>query len=382
MTASGVIGTLEAPAWLKPISVGGRAILDLLLKRGEVSQAALSQMLDLSQPSVARLVGGFIADGLVLSGDRANLGRGNPSVQLRLNPDFAYGLGIGLVGDAVSVCLLDLAGNPRASAAVAMPSMTRDAVIERLVALRDQVVREAGIDPRRILGAGVGLSGFFVGEPLRFNPPHQLTDWADVDVAAIIRSALELPVVCENDGTAAAIAESLIGIGRTTPTFAYCHLTNGFGGGLIVDGRPMRGVDGNAGDFGGVLWMLDEGYPNLERLRARTAEAGLTFDTVETMVRRLKVDDPGVDAWIEEARRPIAKLAFLLGHIIAPEKIVIGGRLPLAIAERLAAAIEIPRTPTRHARPFPLPTVVAGAVTGDAAAVGAAAMPLQGLFFV
>jgi len=372
---------ITAPDWLRPFSAGGRAILEVLLKRGGASQASLPATLDLSQPSVARLIGSFHDDGIVHLSQRAPERRGNPSMQVNLNPDFAYALGFGIVGDAVSVALLDLAGGARASRAMAMPSMNRATVIEAVVALKDMVIRSTGIDAARIVGAGVGFSGFFVGDPIRFNPPAQLADWADVDVANALTGPLGMPVVCENDGTAAAVAESLLGIGRTCENFAYCHLTNGFGGGIIVDGKPLRGAMGNAGDFGGVLWALDEGYPSLDNLRTHVIAAGGKDESVEKMVRRIAPDTPGVAAWIDEARVPIAKLAFLLGHILAPEKVVIGGRLPLQVAAALATAITLPRTPTRNDQPFPLPVIVPSQVEGDAAALGAAAMPLQQLFF-
>lgn len=375
------IGTLSPPPWVKPTSPGGRSLLDLLLKKGPTSQAALTAALDISQPSVARLVSGFLADGAVKVSERVAQGRGNPSVQVALDPDYAYGLGVSLSGDSVSLTLLDMTGRPRSTRAVAMPDMAPQIVLDRLFALKSELLTETSVDPSRIVGAGVGFSGFFVADPLRFNPPQQLRGWAQIDVADALSQALDLSVIGENDGTAAAVAESLLGVGRTCSTFAYCHLTNGFGGGLIVDGRPLRGAMGNAGDFGGVLWLLDDGYPNLDLLRSTVEAAGSAFDTVEEMVRTIRPETPGVSDWISDAQRPIAKLAFLLGHILAPERVVIGGRLPVPVAQALADAVSLPQTPTRNAQPFPLPRVVASEVNGDAVAIGAALMPLQALFF-
>jgi len=365
---------------MKPASAGGRAMLDLLLKRGPQSQAALSRLLDLSQPSVARLVSGFQSEDMLRASARAATGRGNPSVMLALNPDYAFGLGIAIVGDALSIALVDFAGSVRDVVTVAMPDMGRAAVLDRLARLKAELIDRARIDASRIVGAGVGFSGFFVGSPPRFNPADRLSDWLGVDVAETLAPAIGLPVICDNDGTTAAIAESLLGVGRTCPTFAYCHLTNGFGGGLVIDGRIVRGGAGNAGDFGGVWWLLDEGYPNLERLRAHIEGRGTRFDTIEEMMRAIDARTPGVDAWIDEAKGPFAKLAFLLGHMIAPEKVVIGGRLPGWLAERLAQSITLPASPPRNGMPFPLPQVVARGVEGNSVAIGAAIMPLQALF--
>lgn len=375
------LGNLTAPEWVKPIGSGGRAMLDLLLKRGTAVQASLPEQLGLSQPSVARLVNGFVADAMLKVSARAATGRGNPSVQLRLEPDFAYALGAGIVGDALSMAVVDFAGQVRGTRRVPLVNRTRDAIVEQLRTLRAEVLAATAIDPERVIGTGVGFSGFFVEEPLRFNPPNVLSDWVDVDLVATLAPALGPQLLCDNDATTAAIAESLLGVGRDCANFAYCHLTNGFGGGLIADGRPMRGALGNAGDFGGVWWMLDQGYPNLDRLRAHITDAGEPSATVEQMLEMLTPDTPGLEAWLLEAERPFASLAFLLGHIVAPEKVVIGGRLPGWLAKKLAARITMPPSPPRNGLPFRLPQIVARQVDDDASAIGAALMPMQALFF-
>lgn len=374
-------GSLPRPAWLNPITPSGRAVLGALLKAGNLSQADLPRILDIVQPSAARLVGAFKAEGLILASSRQATGRGNPSLSLCLNPDAAFSIGIGLVGDAIQFAILDIAGNVRAADRVSMPDMARGKVVKVLGTLMRKSVASSGIDAGRIIGAGVGFSGFFVGSPERFNPPKPLSDWADVDVAAVVGTALGLSAVADNDGTTAAIAEALLGVGRRSGNFALFHLTNGFGGGLIVDGKPLRGALGNAADFGGAWWLLDQGYPSLGRLLELVRARGTAFETVEDMIRLLKADTPGVQTWIEEAERPFALLGSLIGHIMAPEYIVLGGRLPSWLATKLAARLQLPRTPARNGRSFPLPEVVASEVNGDTAAIGAAAMVMQQTFF-
>ncbi|WP_164516135.1 ROK family protein [Sphingomonas sp. 2R-10] len=327
-----------------------------------------------------------MAEGLVAASSRAATGRGNPSVLLSLVPDHAYGVGVGITGDALSIALADLTGQVCAGWREPMVDRSRAAVVKQLTAMHKRLLKDTAVDRDRIVGAGVGFAGFLVGDPLRFNPPAVLADWVDADLVTTLSPVLGSNLLCDNDATCAAIAEGLLGVGRSTATFAYANLTNGFGGGLIVDGRPMRGVRGNAGDFGAVWWLLGRdrpggGYPSLDRLRTLVADHGTAFDTVEEMLAAIDPATPGVDAWLSEAREPFATLAFLLGHIVACEKLVIGGRAPGWLLASLVEGIELPVSPTRHDRPFPLPTVVPSAVQGDATAMGAALMPLQALFF-
>ncbi|PVX28870.1 transcriptional regulator [Sphingomonas pokkalii] len=377
------VSSFRAPDWVPSISSGGRAVLDHLLRTGGASQASLSQVLDLSQPSVARLIGTFHAAGIVVLGERSPGVRGHPSVQVTLAPDYAFAIGVTLVGDAVGVTILDLAGKVRGARTIGLSDMAPVSVLEALRTLKTALIAEAGIDPTRIIGAGAGVSGFLVpGEPSRFNPPVQLAGWAGLDVAEALGAALALPMLSENDGTAATVAEGLVGVGRTCRNFGYCHLTNGFGGGVTVDGRVVQGRLGNAGDFGGVLWLLGGLYPSLDTLHASVRAAGGPDEGVEAMVRRVCLDTPGVAQWVREAGKSIGRLAFLLGHMVASEKVVIGGRLPAPIAAALARETILPATPTRNDMPFPLPAVVPTEVHGDAVGIGAAMLPLRKAFFL
>ncbi len=365
----------------RPVSEGGRRLLDVLLKSGGMSQAAITRALDLAQPTVTRLVQGFVQDGMVVVSSRQVDRPGHPSTQITLNPDFAYGLGVSMMGDVLSMSLMDFAGRLRGERQLAMTQMRREAVLERIVAMKAELVSEADVDIRRIVGAGVGFSGFFVGEGKAFNPPATLDDWALVEIGPILEQALHMPVFVDNDGHVAAVAESLLGIGRRCQNFAYFHLTNGFGGGLIVDGRSFRGRYGNAAEFGGIWARLGGPYPGLDLLRECVGGRGLAFATVEEMVQTIDVSSPGVDDWLEIAEAPFSLLADIVTYTVDPELIVIGGRLPHSIAATLAERMSMSRVGYRRDRPPPVPKVVAAEVMSNPVSAGAAAMPLREAFF-
>lgn len=53
----------------------------------------------------------------------------------------------------------------------------------------------------------------------------------------------------ENDGTAAAIAEMLFGVGKRVNNFVYLFLDVVIGGGVVCDGDILRGTNSNAEDL-------------------------------------------------------------------------------------------------------------------------------------
>lgn len=71
-------------------------------------------------------------------------------------------------------------------------------------------------------------------------------------LAAALESELDWPVILENDANAAAIGELWRGAGQGYRTLICVTLGTGVGGGIILDGKPWRGVDGSAAEIGHI----------------------------------------------------------------------------------------------------------------------------------
>jgi glucokinase len=69
-------------------------------------------------------------------------------------------------------------------------------------------------------------------------------------VRAVVEAATGLPVVVENDGAAAAWAETRFGAGVGLEHVVMVTVGTGIGGGIVVDGQVMRGAHGVAAEIG------------------------------------------------------------------------------------------------------------------------------------
>ena len=69
-------------------------------------------------------------------------------------------------------------------------------------------------------------------------------------LTAALTDALKLPAILENDANAAAVGEMWQGAGRGRRTIVCVTLGTGVGGGIILDGKLWRGVDGAAAEIG------------------------------------------------------------------------------------------------------------------------------------
>jgi len=81
----------------------------------------------------------------------------------------------------------------------------------------------------------------------------------DAPVADLISERLGLPVVVDNDATAALVAETRHGAAAGAANVVMLTIGTGIGGGLLVDGRIVRGVSGAAAELGHIV--IDENGP-------------------------------------------------------------------------------------------------------------------------
>ena len=356
-----------------------RVVLTLLSSRGTASRADLARATALAPHSIGRLIEPLIARGLVVEGRPEINGRGKPGAPLRLVPDAAFSVGVSVMTDAATLVLMDFAGGIRARASAALDTTDFAGGARQIADMVAAAVAGAGLDPARRLGSGVGVTGYFVGDGARLNPPASLDSWALLPLDTMLAETLGGPVWIDNDGNVAAVGEAMLGAGRDCADFAYLYFAAGFGGGVVARGVPLRGNRGNAGEFASIL---PDGWaqPNLEQLRRHLGECGIVFDDLRSMLRDLDPATPAVDAWLDQCAPSLNLVASAISAALDPRKIVLGGRLPPALAERMAARIRF-TNPARRGHHRPTPLVVPSTIGSDAAAIGAALLPMRSAFF-
>ncbi len=119
----------------------------------------------------------------------------------------------------------------------------------------DQVLelsRRHGLDSRTV-PIGLGLPGLVRRDGhLAFAP--NLPSASGSDLGVLLGDALgRASIVAENDVNCAAIAEHAWGAGRGVDDFVMVTLGTGIGGGVVADGRLVRGRNGFAGEIGHMV---------------------------------------------------------------------------------------------------------------------------------
>jgi len=360
-----------------------RLILNTVRRQGETTRARLIQLSGLTGPAVFRATEDLARRGLLLIGEPVAAGRGQPSHVVRLRADACATLGLAVMTDHAEAVLMDFTGAVRARRDVGEAGMARADVVAKARAFVEDALAETAIPPDAVLGAGLAIAGFFTGAPGAVNPAKELDDWALIDLSVEVGGGLDAPVMVENIANAAAVGERMLGVGAWARSFIYLNFAHGIGAGLIVEGELARGRHGNAGEVGALLHLANLPPPSLEGLRRTLADHGVHTTGISDLVARFQLDWPGVETWVAAHAPSVSFMANAIHYTVDCDAVVLGGRLPRTLGERLAAEIAWDcrlRTPRRGIG-LPLPKVVCAEVETSAAAVGAAALLLQRDYF-
>lgn len=229
--------------------VNRTAILAHLGVNGPASRADLARSLEVSPPLVTQLTRDLLADGLLEELSESSSNGGRPARMLGLVSTGFAAIGVKIAPDHVAMVEARLDGAVRRSASVPFDARSRIAV----TALNEVIaafIAEAD-DDAQILGIGVGLPGAVARQDEGVVDSTQL-GWNQLALGALLRRALDLPVVVENNVNALAIAERLFGESREVRDALVVTIGNGVGAGIICEGALVRGRAGGAGDFGHV----------------------------------------------------------------------------------------------------------------------------------
>ncbi|MDQ1520816.1 MAG: glucokinase [Actinomycetota bacterium] len=109
-----------------------------------------------------------------------------------------------------------------------------------------------GLDLAGVVACGVGCGGPMDrgGEHVS---PVNIHAWRGFPLRRRLAEVTGLPTYVDNDAKALALGEGWLGAAAGCDNFIGMVVSTGVGGGIVLDGRLLDGVDGNAGHIGHVI---------------------------------------------------------------------------------------------------------------------------------
>ncbi|PKH33617.1 ROK family protein [Shewanella sp. ALD9] len=344
-----------------------------------VTQSSIVSATKIPQQTVSRLLKTLTQNGVLLQTETLLPNpKGKPGFGITLNPHYACTFGLSILLDAISIAVMDFSGNVLYSCLEEMSDMSIANVLKSADTLVENVFNECDIKPEKVLGMGVGISGFFSSMDGKMNTHHMLEEWSQIDIVDIISSHFSLPTWILNDGTSAAAGEGVTGIGRKYKNFVYLFVSSAFGGGIVNNAEVLLGTYGNAGELGDMLPPKLYAHPNLELLKRILKKNGLDITSIYDMNDEFDVNWPGVEEWIYKVQDSFDLVATCCSALLDAEAIIIGGHIPKALAQKVIARTEVYAQFRRGAK-RPLPQIVVSGVDKYPVCIGAATIPLRQL---
>lgn len=321
------------------------AILELIRRESPISRTEIGERLNVSLPTVMRIVDTLIAEDLVLpNGESASgTGRGRRRSLLSFNPDGYVVIGVDLGGTKMYGAVSNLGGKILFEQTLEHHATSGEESYQHLVRLIESLVSRAANQNWRIRGLGVGAPGITLPDGTVTWAPG--LNWWDFPLKARLLEDFKLPVVVENDVNLAVLGEHWFGEDTTAQNMVLIAVGTGIGAGIIIDGTLYRGAHQASGEVGYFLPGRDflggryEGFGALESMasgtgiaeRARQQLAGqwppqaLASLTAEAVFEAGRRGEAWAKAIIDETIDYLAIAIAGISVLLDPELIVLGG---------------------------------------------------------
>jgi glucokinase-like ROK family protein len=320
-----------------------------------------------SRPKVTAEVARLIHRGILVEIGEGNSQGGRRPRLLKFNGLLGYIVGIDVGATSLDIAVADL--NACVLARDSGPADVRDEPALLLGQVKDRILKmlsRAGIQPRQVLGIGIGVPG-----PVDFAhgvlvAPPLMPAWEGFAIRGFFQATFPSAcVMVDNDVNIMALGELRAGAGVGVDNFIFVKIGTGIGAGIVCNGQVHRGSSGSAGDIGHIC--ADHNGPIcrcgnigcLEMMAAGPAIAARAMEAAQNgssavLTRKLKANngvlrsedvaaaaregDRGAIEIIQSSGRLIGDVLAGLVNFFNPSLILVGGGVA-NIGNQLLASI-------------------------------------------
>jgi len=169
-------------------------------------------------------------------------------------------IGVDVGGTTIKIALITPDGRLVAKVQEPTPvAQGEDGILHQVAQMTDELLHKHGYAKEQALGIGVGVPGpidarngiVLQAVNLHWRKPVPLRDK--------LNTLTGLPVAVENDANMAALGEMWQGAGRGAEDLVVITLGTGVGGGIIVHGKVVHGINGVGGEIGHITMTPGSG---------------------------------------------------------------------------------------------------------------------------
>jgi glucokinase len=363
------------------------AILEIIRREGPISRTAISERLDVSLPTVMRIVEELVAEGFVRPHGTTEWSGGRRRPLLEFNSDGFVVLGVDMGGTKMYGALSDLGGNILDEVNISRHGTSGEDSFNYLTTLIDKLLASPKVEGRWVRGIGVGAPGITLHKDGIVTWAYTL-HWDKFPLKAKLAERYDLPITVDNDVNLAALGELWFGAGQNVRDMVLVAIGTGIGAGVIIDGALYRGAQEASGEIGNMIpgpEFLGKNYQDfgaLESVASGTGIAARARDLLGSQRSQSELTDLTSEDVFDAGRKgeswawtvineTVDYLAVAIANLVSffdPELVVLGGGVSKSadmLIEPILARINggIPNPPKLVVSDLGLQATVMGAIT-------------------
>ena len=225
-------------------------IICYYINNGDNTLADLGKELDLSVPTVTKMVGELIEDGIVMDFGKIETPGGRRPNIYGLNQNSGYFIGVDICHSHVNIGITDFKGE-LISDELSIPFIESQPQerFQRLCEIITQFIHNSKVPKHKILSMGINISG-------RVNTltGHSYSSFYfdERPLTEMFENELNINVSIDNDSRAMTYGEYIKGCVNGEKNVLYVNVSWGLGLGIIVGGQLYYGKSGFSGEFGHI----------------------------------------------------------------------------------------------------------------------------------
>ncbi len=233
-----------------------KKIIHYYIANGDATIADLGREMDLSIPTVTKLVAELQDDGYILDFGKQETNGGRKPNIYGLNPASGYFVGVDMLKDKLNIAAIDFKGDKvQLEENIPYQLENTPASLEQFCKIIDDFIVSLPVERNKILAIGVNITG-------RVNPAsgysYSIFYFEEKPLAQILEERLQTKVFIENDSRAMTYGEYMKGVVQGEKNILFVNMAWGLGLGIIIDGNLYYGKSGFSGEFGHFCMFENE----------------------------------------------------------------------------------------------------------------------------
>lgn len=235
-----------------PLKIQNRKkrIVAELSKQGEITINDIAELLKISVPTATELVMSLVDAGIIKDTGKKSEGVGRKATIFSLADNCFYSLGVEIKKYKVNIGLMGFDKTLVASARnIPFPFLDTHDSLDAIIKDIKVFLNSVSVPKEKILGIGLSIAGRI---NVKTGKILTIYHFSDAPVKSILEESLGLPVYIDNDSRTLAYGEYHFGNSGKEKNVLIANLDYGLALGIFVDGHPVYGASGYAGELGHI----------------------------------------------------------------------------------------------------------------------------------